>query len=161
MAIKSKIKTKEVDHGFKGIIKELRKLEKKPYVKIGYPEDKSSTTAGKEGNEFVTVLDVALWHEFGTTNLPERSFVRAAFDKNRTKYEKLNRELLVKIYSNKMTVEKALDILGLTIENDIKTFIKSGEVDPDSNRAIEEGGVTLIDTAQLLNSITYIKVMNP
>lgn len=161
MAIKSKIKTKEVDYGFKGIIKELRKLEKKPYVKIGYPEDKSSTNANKEGTNFVTVLDVALWHEFGTVNLPERSFVRAAFDQNRKKYEKLNKELLVKIYSNKMTVEKALDILGLTIENDIKTFIKNGEVDPESNRAIEEGGVTLIDTAQLLNSITYIKVMNP
>lgn len=161
MAIKSKIRTKETDYGFKGIIKELRKLEKKPYVKIGYPENKSSTNADKEGNEFVTVLDVALWHEFGTVNMPERSFVRASFDQNQKKYEKLNRELLVKIYSGNMTVEKALDILGLTIENDIKTFIKSGEVSPESNRAINEGGVTLIDTAQLLNSITYIKVMNP
>jgi hypothetical protein len=33
-------KTKDIDRGFKGIIKELRKLEKKPYVKIGYPEKK-------------------------------------------------------------------------------------------------------------------------
>lgn len=161
MAIKSKIRTKETDYGFKGIIKELRKLEKKPYVKIGYPEKKSSTNADKEGNEFVTVLDVALWHEFGTVNMPERSFVRASFDQNQKKYEELNRKLLIKIYSGNMTVEKALDILGLTIENDIKTFIKSGEVSPESFRAINEGGVTLIDTAQLLNSITYIKVMNP
>jgi len=43
MAIKSKVRTKEVDHGFKGIIKELRKLEKKPYIKIGYPAERAST----------------------------------------------------------------------------------------------------------------------
>ena len=164
--IKSKKpKTRVIDHGFNAIVKELRKLEKKPYVKIGYPQKKSTTNAEKETSDdsesFVTVLDVALWHEFGTNNMPERSFVRASFDQNQKKYEKLNRELLVKIYSGKMTVEKALDILGFTIENDIKAFIKSGEVNPDSQRAINEGGTTLWDTGQLINSITFIKVMNP
>jgi hypothetical protein len=164
--IKSKKpKTRVIDHGFNAIVKELRKLEKKPYVKIGYPEKKASTNAEKETSDdsesFVTVLDVALWHEFGTNNMPERSFVRASFDQNQKKYEKLNRELLVKIYSGKMTVEKALDILGFTIENDIKAFIRSGEVNPESQRAINEGGTTLDDTGQLINSITFIKVMNP
>lgn len=165
MAIKSKIKTKETDYGFKGIIKELRKLEKKPYVKIGYPAKKSSTNATKETSDdsesFVTVLDVALWHEFGTNNMAERSFVRASFDQNQKKYEALNKKLLIKIYSGTMTVEKALDILGFTIENDIKAFIRSGEVSPESQRAINEGGTTLDDTGQLVNSITFIKVMNP
>ena len=162
MAIRSKKpRTKVIDHGFKGIVKELRKLEKKPYVKIGYPAKKSTTNAEKDGNEFVTVLDVALWHEFGTNNMPERSFIRASFDQNAKKYGELNKKLLVKIYSGKMTVEKALDILGFTIENDIKTFIKSGDINPDSQRAINEGGTTLWDTGQLINSITFIKVMNP
>lgn len=166
MAIKSKKpKTRVIDHGFNAIIKELRKLEKKPFVKIGYPKEKSSTDAEKETSDdsesFVTVLDVALWHEFGTNNMAERSFVRSSFDQNRKKYEELNKKLLVKIYSGKMTVEKALDILGFTIENDIKAFIKDGEVNPDSQRAIDEGGTTLWDTGQLINSITFIKVMNP
>jgi len=110
---------------------------------------------------FVTVLDVAIFHEFETVNMPERSFVRAAFDENRSSYEALNKKLLIKIYSNAMTVEKALDILGLTIQNDIKKFIKDKEVSPESIRAIEEGGVTLFDTGQLVNSLTYIRVMNP
>jgi hypothetical protein len=102
-----------------------------------------------------------LWQEFGTENMPERSFVRASFDKNRKKYEGLNRKLLKKIYSGTMSVEKALDILGFTIQNDIKSFIRDRDVSPESQRAIEEGGITLVDTAQLLNSITFIKVMNP
>lgn len=170
MAIKSKVKTYEKDHGFKGIVKELRKLEKRPYVKIGYPAKSAKSKAAKESDnadgltersEFVTVLDVAIWSEFGTAQMPERSFIRSSFDINRGKYEDLNKKLLIKIYSGSITVEKALDILGFTIENDIKNFIKNGDVSPDSIRAMDEGGKTLWDTGQLINSITFIKVMNP
>jgi hypothetical protein len=160
-------KTHVVDHGFKGIMKELRKLEYKPIVKIGFPEQHNKKDKGKlyevpgeEGlfleSNFVTVLDVAVFHEFGTIHLPERSFIRASFDKNVGKYNKMTKDLLVKIYSGKATVEKALDILGETILNDIKTFLTNNEVTPPS--ATEK---TLVDTAQMLNSLTYIKVMKP
>ena len=159
MVVKSKIKTKVIDHGFNAILRELKKLEYKPYVKIGYPAEKASTNKDHGESDFVTVLEVAIWSEFGTVHMPERSFIRASFDQNRKKYEKLNKELLVKIYSGKMTVEKALDILGFTIENDIKTFLTTNQVEPASFRAIAEGGNTLVDTAQLLNSITFIRVM--
>lgn len=166
MAIKSKIKTRVIDRGFKRIIKELKKLEKKPYVKVGFPAESSKTEAGKEDSdgdvsEFVTVLEVAIYHEFGTINMPERSFIRASFDQERKKYEELNKKLLTDIYSGNKTVEKALDILGMTIENDIKAFIRNGDVSPESIRALNEGGTTLDDTGQMLNSITYVKVMNP
>lgn len=169
MAIRSKLRTKEIDRGFNRIVKELKKLQKKPYVKVGYPADASTTKDAKEyrdeqGNvvsdNFVTVLDVAIWSEFGTVNAPERSFVRSSFDKNRSKYNKLTENLIKKIYDGSTTVEKALDILGLTLENDIKKFIRDGDVTPESLRAAQEGGTTLWDTGQLLNSITYIKVMN-
>ena len=170
-----KANTIEIDHGFKGIMNQLKKLEKKPFVKIGFPVESKKTDDNKQQiirgpggeqlaiveSDFATVLDVAIWHEFGTINMPERSFVRKAFDKNVKKYEKLNKKLITRIYSGKMTVEKALDFLGFTIENDIKEFIQGGEVEPDSLRAISEGGKTLLDTAQLINSITFIKVMNP
>lgn len=172
--IKHKISTREIDHGFKGIIKELKKLENKPYVKVGYPSKKAPTkdkklkriTLSQENDlelivqdEFVTVLDVAIFHEFGTVRLDERSFVRASFDKNRKKYEATNKKLLIDIYSGKKTVEQALDILGIMILTDIKSFLTDGEVKPDSIRAASENGKTLIDTAQLLNAITFIRVM--
>lgn len=162
MALKSKKpKTKVKDRGYKRIIRELRKLENKPMVKVGYPEEKNEKDekhAGKESGEdnFTTVLDIAVFHEFGTVHLPERSFVRAAFDKNRKEYENLNVKLLNKIYDGTLTVEKALDILGETILNDIKTFLTNNEVQPPS--ATEK---TLVDTAQMLNALTYIKVMKP
>jgi len=159
----AKVRTKEIDHGFKGIIKELRKLEYKPFVKIGYPAESKKTNEEHVESEFVTVLDIAIWHEFGTESgsLPERSFIRSSFDNNRKKYEKLNKKLLERIYSGRMTVEKALDILGETILNDIKAFLKNNEVTPKSLRAIAQNGKTLVDTAQLMNSLTYKKVMRP
>ena len=160
-----KTRTREVDHGFKGIIKELKKLEYKPYVKIGYPEKSRDANKKHEredgGESFVTVLDLAIFHEFGTVHSPERSFIRAAFDQNRKKIEKLTKKLLIKIYSNKITVEKSLDILGETILNDIKTFLKNDDVTPTSNRALDDNGSTLVDTGQLLNALTYKVVMRP
>lgn len=183
-----KPRTKEVDHGFKGIIKELRKLEYKPIVKIGFPfESKKPKQKHKGGGEdsFVTVLEIAIWNEFGTIRSPERSFIRAAFDKNRKKYLKMNKDLLLKIYSGKITVEKALDLLGETILNDIKTFLTNDEVTPKTlrkenasdatasfaaqleNIARAEGfesgesKKTLIDTAQMMNSLTYKRIMKP
>jgi len=155
----------------KGLLKSLESLRKSLILKLDTRPKELRPQRGSVFNvpgedivlesAFVTVLDVAIFHEFGTVNMPERSFVRAAFDENRSSYEALNKKLLIKIYSNAMTVEKALDILGLTIQNDIKKFIKDKEVSPESIRAIEEGGVTLFDTGQLVNSLTYIRVMNP
>jgi hypothetical protein len=161
---KVRTRTRSVDHGFKGIIKELKKLENKPFVKIGYPAEVSKKDAKKKDgsgatSEFVTVLDVAVFHEFGTVNLPERSFIRASFDDNVKKYEKMNKKLLIKIYSNKMTVERALDILGEMILNDIKKFMINNEVKPVSIRASNDSGSTLVDTAQLMNSLTFKRIM--
>lgn len=168
MAIKSKIKTTVKDYGYDRIIRELKILENKPYVKIGFPAESSKKDKKKQSrdgetiveSEFLTVLDVAIYSEFGTIRLPERSFIRKSFDENRSKYLKLNKELLKKIYSGTMTVSKALDVLGLTILNDIKKYMTDGKVKPDSLRVILQGGKTLVDTAQMMNSMTYKKVMN-
>ena len=166
---KSKIKTKEIDHGYKAILKELKKLEYGPMVKIGFPRESNKTNAQHE-DSFVSVLDIAIVHEFGTSDgtIPERSFVRSAYDINRKKYEKLTKKEINKIYTGKSTVEKSLDILGQVILNDIKTFLTDNKVDPKTTLATLKarkgkrgGDKTLIDTAQMLNSLTYKRVMRP
>lgn len=166
------VRIKDIDRGFKRIMREIEKLDKKPYVKIGFPrkskeskekkESKGSAEPEGEGEsdtEFVTVLDVAIWLEFGTIHMEQRPFVRGSFDANVNKYNKMTAKLLGDIYAGRTTVEKALDKLGLTIQNDIKSFIREGKVRPESLRALLQGGTTLWDTGQLVNSITYIKVM--
>ena len=98
---RSRVKTKDIDHGYKRILRELKKLEKKPHVKVGFPIERKKTGEPKEGNEFVTVLDVAIWHEFGTVGLPERSFVRSSFDKNVSKYNQMTRKQNLTIFQNR------------------------------------------------------------
>lgn len=178
--IKSKITTKDKDVGYGAILKELKKLENKPFVKVGFPAEFTTTTQAKkkteptEGSsvfdsdsivvidENVTVLDVAIWNEFGTENIPERSFLRSAFDKNRKKYEAETKKMLIKIYKSEMGVERALDILGLMIENDIKDMIRNGEFEPNSIATVLRKGSDkpLIDTAQMLNSVRFKRIMN-
>lgn len=170
-----KVRTKEIDHGFKSILKELKKLEYKPYVKVGFPDGNPQTEKEKivvvrdsEGDVSaiyedgeLTVLDVAIFHEFGTENMPERSFVRASHDENLASMKKFTKQLYEKIIVGKMSVERALALLGLKAENNIKNYLESGKVSPDSWRAIQQGGKTLIDSAQMINSITSIRVMKP
>ena len=162
------------DRGYIRILQELRKLEKRPFVKAGFPAEFKSINAKKKSTEFnpfgddavtvddnVTVLDAAIWNEFGTSDIPERSFVRTAFDKNRKKYEKKTEKLLVAIYSSKMTVERALDILGLMLENDIKDMIRNGSFEELSARTIAKKGSSkpLIDTGQMINSVRFKRIM--
>lgn len=107
-----------------------------------------------------TVLEIAVYHEFGAPkrDLPERSFMRASYDENVKKYGKLQYELFKKLVDGTISLDQALDIAGLMIQTDIKKFLTDGKVKPESRRAMNDGGKTLIDTAQMLNSITYKKV---
>jgi len=169
--VKVRTKTTEKDRGLKNIIKELKKLEDRPFVKAGYPAefkpgDKFKRFSVNEGTEVdisseVTVLDTAIWNEFGTETIPERSHVRQAFDKNRPKYEKQTKRLLIKIYKSEMSVERALDILGLMLETDIKDMIRNGNFEPNAISTVLRKGSDkpLIDTAQMLNSVRFKRIM--
>ena len=173
MARKPRVKSRtiEKDLGFGSIIKELKKLEDRPFVKAGFPAefksgDKFKSFSTNEGGEveiskIVTVLDAAIWNEFGTETIPERSFLRSAFDKHRSKYERKTKLLLIKIYKSQMTVERALDILGLMLETDIKDMIRNGQFEPLSLVTILNKGSDkpLIDTAQMLNSVRFKRIM--
>lgn len=173
--IRVKTKTKDKDLGYLDILKQLRKLEDKPFVKVGFPAEfksgstpKKFTSATADGSDpvvlvdpNVTVLDAAIWNEFGTEQIPERSFVRSAFDKNRVKYEKTTKKLLIRIYQSKVSVERALDILGLMIENDIKSMIRNGNFKPLSDVTIAKKGSDkpLVDTGQMINSVRFKRIM--
>lgn len=156
---KGKVETKEKDLGFKKIREELRKLEDKPFVKVGLPAEKSKTNKvrGFETGEQFTNLDIGFVQEFGTEDgsVPERSHIRAAFDQNKKKLEKLTDQLVGKIYDGKMTVEDALDILGLSKVTNIQKLIRSGLSPGLKFRS----GTPLLDTGQYLAAMTFIRKM--
>lgn len=185
--IRSKIRTKVKDRGYNAIIRELKILENEPCVKVGLPDESRETwNEHKDENgkfQDVTILDIGIFHEFGTDDLPERSWLRAAHDAMVPDMNALIKRLHAAILEGRITVSTALGIMGLLAQKNTKKFLTDNKVKPPSkqndNFAFAKFGKvantilkapkvdvrknastkTLIDTAQLLNSITFVKKM--
>ena len=162
------VTTQEFDHGFKRIVKELKILEGKPFVKVGFQGAKGD--AQHTGSIGSTVTGVAVCNEFGTSTIPERPFMRSTFDIEKDKWSKRTAELADLIYLGKTNVKQALGILGQTIQQAIKDRIKNSREWAAANaestymRKLKKGGspgevVPLIDTAQMINATSYQTVM--
>lgn len=150
----AKVETKEKDLGFEKIITELEKLDASPFVKVGLPTESQKT---KEDRGGFTNLDIAFQNEFGSpdNNIPERSHIRSAFDENIKKIAKLSDGLVGKIYDGKITVEDALNLIGLKKVANIQNKVRSG-LEPE----VQRGGTPLIDTGQYIGSIQHKIVMD-
>ena len=145
-----KSETKVKDLGFNKIIEELEKLDKGPFVKIGLPAEGKKTKEQRE--EGFTNLDIAFVQEFGSpkANIPERSHIRAAYDENLKKTQKFSDALVDKIYAGRITVEKALNLVGIKQVADIQKKIRSGIQPP-----VQRGGTPLLDTGQYVGSFSH------
>ena len=114
----------------------------------------------------------------GTIVIPERSFLRSTFDKMFDSWREMNKQLFwnifTKFYSSSYIkgVSKAMDVMGQRIQRDVKDTITRGVPPPNASSTLKAKmrkgkwnrkslGVPkpLIDTGQMMNSITYEKVM--
>ncbi len=150
------ITTKEKDLGFARIQKELKKLNLGPHIKVGWPVESAKSTASHTDSP-LTVAQIAIIHEFGQPmkNIPERSMLRATHDAKVNEWNKATNKLVGQIYDGKITVEVALDRLGLLMLRDIKNRMRAG-IPPKLKIRV---GTALIDTAQMLNAMTFKRIM--
>lgn len=156
--IKSSISTKVKGQDRVDKLLDTLKKYRNAYVTIGIHED-----AGTYGESGTSVIEVALWNEFGTEKIPARSFIRSALDEHEQKINEWREEVVTNILTKGWSIEKALDTIGLRIQLLIQNQIKSN-VPPslakstaDAKSAKGRPPVTLIDTGLLLRSITYKK----
>lgn len=61
-----------------------------------------------------------------TIEIPERSFIRSTFNEQRAKYEGMLQKLVGAIYDQRMTVQRALGLLGVQMASDQREKIRSG-----------------------------------
>lgn len=152
--IKPKIKIRERDKGYNDFKKRIDEIKKKPYVKIGILE-----SAGKHKNSDFTVAEVGSIHEFGSSNVPQRSFIRSTHDEIRDRILNKIKELKTDVLLRKNSVAKALALIGLMVQSAIQKKITDGdpEWEPLKAETIEKKGSSkaLIDTGQLRASIRY------
>jgi hypothetical protein len=141
------------DLGMKKIVRDLERADGWQVTVGVHGQD-----AGERG-DFDEIDNVALAaiHEFGApgAGIPERSFLRAAFDKNVRKYVQV---LLIgarKIIAGTGTPKQAVGLAGEVAVADVANLINAGIPPPNAPATIEAKGSSkpLIDTGQLKQSV--------
>jgi hypothetical protein len=109
---------------------------------------------GSADHDGLTNAELGSIHEFGTGDIPQRSFIRAWVDENQSLIDEWVTDAANAILAGE-DPEAASERVALQMEAGIKERMLSGispALDEDSKRG-KEGGVPLIDSSQLLGSI--------
>jgi hypothetical protein len=143
-------KVVDKDRGQKRILQQLKGVDGWR-VTIGV----HGQEAPREGE--IDNIGLAVIHEFGapSAGIPERSFLRAAFDANVRKYLKLLLRGARAIARGRSTPKRALGITGEVAVADVVNLINAGIPPPNAPATIEAKGSStpLIDTGALKQSI--------
>lgn len=135
----------------KQAVKEIEKLNKvfrgRNSVKVGLPK---GTNAYPDGTDTVMVGTV---HEFGSPSrgIPARSYLRSTMRDKAKSYKTLFRKLAKKLVDRDITMGKALALLGITVQTDVRAKI----TDISTPKLKGRDGNPLVDTGHLRQSITY------
>jgi len=161
----AKITTRMIDRRYKAEIDRYYALDKS-FVVAGFPATETPGNAVKKGSghepatEMAKVVEIAAIHEFGcpARNIPQRSFFRPAIDKASPSVRDMKPVLLNKILDGKMTIRTGLSVIGEFVVSKIKNEIRTGTFAPLAPSTIARKGSDkpLIDTAQMINSISYV-----
>lgn len=121
-------------------------------------------------NKNTSVIDYAIYNEYGTSKIPARPFLNTSFEENKAKYTKISEQIYNKALTDKnVDLDKYIAMLGEEVVNDIKLKISSNIPPRNAPSTIRiktkkyiksptanGGGVkTLIDTGIMRSSVTY------
>ncbi len=149
-----KTRVTDRDRGWKRVLKEA---SIKRHVVVGIRGDDDPRTGDSLGN-----VELGAIHEFGLGFVPERSFIRDPIDENLNKYRPLTKALGRKVYTLKLSLTQALNVLGLKAQADMRNAINRGiapGLQPATKAQEAKKGkpknTPLILTGQLKSAITY------
>lgn len=146
---------KEIDRGWNRITKELKSFENS-FVKVGV-----LSTAGNYEGTFTNIVDIATANEYGTSQIPERPFMRQTFSKNQIKVQKRLEHHLKLMYEGKSNVATALSDIGSWYVGRTKLEFTQGNFTPNAPSTIAEkhSSRPLIRHSHLRQSINYEMVI--
>jgi len=135
----------------KKFFKEIEKL-KKLQVRIGYQQG-----AEKEDNG-ADLVDVAMWNELGTVNMPPRPFLRQSVDNNAERITSICKAQLQDIADGKKTAKDALQALGVLQKALIQDSIGNGDFEPNAPATVrkKKSDKPLIDTGRMRQSVNFV-----
>lgn len=159
LALTAKISVKDKDLGLKKIVAQLKSLGKKE-VLVGIQEGSTTESVSNGGRTSIAgtlIADYATENEFGNSKIPERSFMRSAWDENLEIIEHITEVQYAKIVDGKNNVNTSLNLIGRAVEGLIKQKIRQIEFPPNAQRTIAKKGSSkpLIDFGNMINAVRY------
>lgn len=151
----------DIDRGYEKFKKQMMTLKRnKPFVAVGVIGERAwRPKDSPDGPSKATVVDVAMFNEFGTRSIPARPFMRHTFDANQKRFVEMIRQIRISMALGKTSPEIALRLVGLFAQKEIQaTISNAGSLfaqNADSTIAKKGSTAPLIDTGQLRQSITF------
>lgn len=107
----------------------------------------------------ITLLRLAAVHEFGEpkVNIPERSFIRAGFDKYKRDIERTAERRIDDVLEGRLSVHGYYEVIGEYAKERIQIFLTDLKEPPLKAATIarKKSSNPLIDTGRLRDSITF------
>ncbi len=137
----------------KRLMKELRELASLE-VRIGY--QRGELAGSDDGSSRAELVDIAMWNELGTVNIPSRPFMRDSVDKH---IAAINHVLTAQkdALLNGASAREILETVGLFQQDLIQTEIEQGDFVENAKSTIRRKGSDkpLVDTGRMKNSVLY------
>lgn len=129
-------------------------------VRVGVIGAQADALHGADGT---TNGEIALWMEFGTEHVPERSFIRATLRDPavRAKARVLQARIAKAVIEGRMTAERAHGLIGAFWASAIQSTIVDDKVGPalrPATVARKGNAKVLVDSGQLARSISWVVV---
>jgi hypothetical protein len=166
------VKVIEIDHGWKRIQKEMKKLNKS-YTAIGFfghggkpSNDMAARAAVNELGAKIRVTQKMRWFflfKFGKMlmkrilYIPKRPFMKQTYEKNKNKINKKCDQEYMNIVKGKSSVKQALSRLGEWYTGHVKVTIRKGNFKANAPLTIQQKNSSkpLMDTGQMWNSVRH------
>lgn len=144
------VRIRDTDRGYARLMRQLESALVRR-LSVGLHPDAASMR--QEGSDS-SLLTIALAHEFGTSTVPERSFIRAWADENHAKNLARIRRVARTILKHPESEERLLRELGKEMADEIQARISRGispALKPESAR--QKGSNTPLEGGQLVKAI--------
>lgn len=153
-------RVEDKDLGLNRIIRTLNKDLDGVVVKVGVQAKDKAVRRGKGGsirNTDQPLAVIAAIHEFGLGDMPQRSFLRSAYDENLPMIDKMIQRVANGAIFG-LGTNAALNQLGNVVQGMVQRKIVDGPFVPNSPATIKrkKSSKPLIDTGHLRQSIRYV-----
>lgn len=143
-------RVEDTDMGYRRIARDIRSLRDRE-VRIGI--------MGGGSVNGVSVVDYAVYNEFGTSRIPARPFMATTYDTYKDETLQLIDYLASRIFVGLVTPDYALRILGEYFQAKVQMTIRNAKewAVPNAPSTVAQKGSSspLIDTGRMVQSVRY------